>query len=120
MDKKTEIGKDRLDIETLTTAAKKQISVRLCPSAEFEGGVEQFHLERGLPIRAEVTLNGRVVSVTEYENGSPITQRLDLNLDGYMDTVRRFCRITAGARDSLGADELLDFKPPLESVENIR
>jgi hypothetical protein len=89
------------------------------PSAEFDGGVEQIHLERGVPIRAEVTLGGRVVSVTEYENGSPVIQRLDLDLDGQMDTVRRFRRITAGTRP-LPADELLDFKPPLLSVEKTR
>jgi hypothetical protein len=89
------------------------------PSAEFDGGVEQIHLERGLPIHAEVVLGGRTVSVTEYENGRAVIQRLDLNLDGQMDTVRRFHRITSGAR-TLGADELLDFRPPLESVENIK
>jgi len=31
-----ELGKDRLDIETLAAAAKKQITLRLCRSAEFE------------------------------------------------------------------------------------
>jgi hypothetical protein len=92
------------------------------PSAEFDGGLEQIHLERGVPIRAEVTLGGKTVSVTEYENGRPVIQRLDLDLDGYMDTIRRFRRSTAGARNPvpLGADELLDFRPPLESVEKTR
>jgi hypothetical protein len=62
------------------------------PSAEFPGGVEQVLLERGIPIRAEVMLNGAIVAVTEYENGNPTVQRLDLDLDGRMETVRHFDR----------------------------
>jgi hypothetical protein len=61
-------------------------------SAEFSGGVEQIFLERGIPIRAEVTLNGVIVAVTEYESGNPTVQRLDLDLDGRMETVRHFDR----------------------------
>jgi hypothetical protein len=60
------------------------------PSAEFPGGTEQVFLERGIPIRAEVTLNGAIVAVTEYERGNPVVQRLDLDLDGRMETVRHF------------------------------
>ena len=59
-------------------------------SAEFERGVEQIFMERGVPLRAEVTLDGTLVSVTEFENGYPTVQRLDLDLDGRMETVRRF------------------------------
>jgi hypothetical protein len=62
------------------------------PSAEFPGGVEQVILEQGIPIRAEVTLNGAIVAVTEYESGHPTVQRLDLDLDGRMETVRHFDR----------------------------
>ncbi|MDR0495749.1 MAG: aromatic amino acid ammonia-lyase [Treponema sp.] len=36
-----EIGKDRLDIENLAAAAKKQTAVRLCGSAEFEAKIEE-------------------------------------------------------------------------------
>jgi histidine ammonia-lyase len=39
--KPIEIGKDRLTIETLVAAAKKQIAVSLCRSAEFEGKIEK-------------------------------------------------------------------------------
>ena len=31
-----------------------------------------------------------LVSVTEFENGSPVIQRLDMNTDGHIDTVRHF------------------------------
>lgn len=59
-------------------------------SPEFEGGVEQIFLDHGRPIRSEVTLNGMIVSITEFENGYPLIQRLDMNLDGRMETVRHF------------------------------
>ena len=59
-------------------------------SPEFKGGVEQVFLDCGKPIRAEVTLNGAIVSVTEFENGYPYIQRLDIDLDGRMETIRRF------------------------------
>ena len=36
-----EIGKDRLNIENLAAAAKKQITVQLCRSAEFEAKIEE-------------------------------------------------------------------------------
>jgi histidine ammonia-lyase len=41
MNKEIEIGKDRLTIENLTLAAKKQIEVRLCRDAEFEAKIEK-------------------------------------------------------------------------------
>jgi len=62
------------------------------PSVEFEGGVEQVFFQQGIPLRAEVMLNDLLVSVTEFENGQPAIQRLDLDMDGRMETVRRFNR----------------------------
>jgi hypothetical protein len=62
------------------------------PSTEFEGGVEQVFFAKGIPIRAEVTRKGLTVSVTEYENGYPVIQRLDMDMDGRMETVRQFDR----------------------------
>jgi hypothetical protein len=59
-------------------------------SSEFPGGVEQVFLRQGLPVRSEVTLNGRIVSVTEFVNGRPVTQRLDMDLDGRMETTREY------------------------------
>jgi hypothetical protein len=67
------------------------VSVRR-PSIEFEGGVEQVFFVKGIPVRAEVTLNGLTVSATEYENGYPVIQRLDMDMDGRMETVRNFDR----------------------------
>jgi len=70
------------------------------PSAEFEGGVEQILLNRGIPVRAEVMLNNTIVSVTEFENGRPVVQRLDMDLDGRMETVRHFDESVMRASES--------------------
>jgi len=70
------------------------------PSAEFEGGVEQIFLNRGLPVRAEVTLNNTMVLVTEFENGHPVVQRVDMDMDGRMETVRRFDKSTIKTAES--------------------
>jgi hypothetical protein len=60
------------------------------PSREFPGAVERITLERGVPRRAAEYLEGRAVSVTEFIQGRPVVQRIDLDLDGRMETVRRF------------------------------
>jgi hypothetical protein len=60
------------------------------PGADFAGAVERIDLERGIPRHAEVTLNGQLVSETVFENGWPVIQRLDLDLDSRMETRRHF------------------------------
>ena len=75
------------------------------PSAEFEGGVESLSLVRGVPYRAEVVLGGAVVSVTEFENGFPTIQRVDLDRDGRMETVRRFRPVPRGGIESAAIDQ---------------
>jgi len=75
------------------------------PNAEFEGGIEQIFLDRGIPLRAEVTLHGALVSVTEFENGHPLVQRLDLDLDGRMETVRHFRGSASGSQSALQSSE---------------
>jgi hypothetical protein len=60
------------------------------PSAEFKGADEVIDLDRGVPRRAVEILGGRVVSVTEFVQGSPSLQQVDLDLDGRMETLRRF------------------------------
>jgi hypothetical protein len=62
--------------------------------------VEQIFLNRGIPVRAEVTLNNAIVSVTEFENGYPVVQRLDMDLDGRMETVRNFDKSSIRAAES--------------------
>jgi len=62
------------------------------PSIEFDGAQEQIFLERAIPLRSVHTLNENVVSLIEFENGLPVQQYLDLDLDGRMETLRRFRR----------------------------
>jgi hypothetical protein len=96
------------------------------PSVEFAGGIEHVYLENGIPVNAEVILNNKVVSFTEFENGRPVTQWLDLDLDGRMETVRRFRRNFFAGRSALNWDDLqgrlsqggTDFRQLLESSES--
>jgi tetratricopeptide (TPR) repeat protein len=60
------------------------------PSREFPGAVETVDLEGGIPVRATEYLEGRVVSVTGFFKGRPVTQFVDLNLDGRLETLRFF------------------------------
>jgi hypothetical protein len=60
------------------------------PSAEFPGAMEIIDLDRGVPLRAVEILGGRTVSAAEFAAGRPRVQRLDLDLDGRMETVRHF------------------------------
>jgi len=62
------------------------------PSMEFEGATEELFLEKGIVLRAEETSGGKQISVTEFERGSPVIQRLDMDMDGRMETIRRFHR----------------------------
>jgi hypothetical protein len=62
------------------------------PSVEFDGAIETVYLQQGIPVQAVETLNGRQVSVTEFERGLPVIQHIDLDLDGRMETIRRFRR----------------------------
>jgi hypothetical protein len=67
------------------------------PSREFSGALERVDLARGIPQRAVEYLNRRTassqtVSVTEFSLGRPRIQRVDLDLDGRMETIRYFRR----------------------------
>jgi hypothetical protein len=96
------------------------------PSVEFAGGIEHIYLEKGIPTRAEVILNNKTVSYTEFENGRPVIQWLDLDLDGRMETVRRFRRNVFTGRAALNWEDVQvrlsqggsDFRRLLESSES--
>lgn len=62
------------------------------PSVEFKGAVEQVFFQQGFPWQAVEILNGNNLSITEFEKGIPIIQYIDLDLDGRMETIRRFHR----------------------------
>jgi hypothetical protein len=84
------------------------------PSREFPGAVERIELEQGVPRRAVEILDGKIVALTEFNLGTPRIQRLDLDLDGRMETIRHF-------RESSPDDaEPLAYEKILESVETDR
>ncbi|MDR1143631.1 MAG: hypothetical protein LBK77_05340 [Spirochaetaceae bacterium] len=60
------------------------------PSGEFPGGIERVELSGSLPVRSAIYLKERLVSETEYSLGRPVVQHADLDLDGRMETVRRY------------------------------
>jgi hypothetical protein len=62
------------------------------PSVEFKNAVERIFFERGIPIQAVEITDGKYISFTEFERGIPVIQYLDLDVDGRMETVRRFYR----------------------------
>ncbi|MDR1948346.1 MAG: hypothetical protein LBQ38_03055 [Spirochaetaceae bacterium] len=60
------------------------------PGEEFAGALERVEMDRGVPLRASEWLEGRLVSVTEFVSGRPLLRRLDLDLDGRLETIRSF------------------------------
>jgi hypothetical protein len=80
------------------------------PSAEFEGALEIVDLDRGIPWRSTELLNGRPVALTEFELGKPRLQRLDLDLDSRMETLRHFWDGRAGdPEDPLAYDRIIEM-----------
>ena len=84
------------------------------PSLEIEGAQEVLYMERGMLLQAVETLNGNRVSITEFERGLPIIQHIDLDLDGRMETIRRF-RIPP---QDYSWQDLLDFRRLMASSES--
>ena len=82
------------------------------PSREFNGGIEVIELNMSIPIRAREYVGDLLVSETEFLRGRPQLQRVDLNLDGRMDTVRRFSRDYR----YLEPHELWDYDRDIEST----
>lgn len=60
------------------------------PSREFAGAFEQIELDQGIPYKAREFLNGHVVSETAFHLGRPLTQRIDLDGNGHLETIRYF------------------------------
>jgi hypothetical protein len=100
----------RLNSRTLVSHA---LNIRR-PSREFPGALEYIELEGGVPRRATEILEGRIVALTEFNRGIPRIQRLDLDLDGRMETIRHFRE----ASPDEGAP--WNYEKILESVETDR
>jgi hypothetical protein len=55
-------------------------------SMEFSGAKERIELINGIPQRSREYLDGRLVSETAYRQGKPLNRKLDLDLDGMLET----------------------------------
>ncbi|GBU26793.1 hypothetical protein R84B8_00307 [Treponema sp. R8-4-B8] len=84
------------------------------PSLEIDGAVETIYMDSGVILRVIETLNGRQVSVTEFEKGLPVVQHIDLDVDGRMETIRRFRRPPPGYE----WESLLDYRRLIASSES--
>jgi len=87
------------------------------PSVEFEDAEETIYINRGTVEQAIETLYGQHVSVTEFERGLPVIQHIDLDLDGRMETIRRFRAPTAAQMADMLYDSL-DFRSLIASSES--
>jgi len=102
------------------TELTRRALVSLCasiqrPSIEFEGAAEELFLEGGRLLRAEETSGGKLISVTEFERGSPVIQRLDMDMDGRMETIRRFFRADSSW---IELDETFNYRRLIASSES--
>jgi hypothetical protein len=86
------------------------------PSLEFSGGMEVVELNQGIPVRAREYVGDLMVSETEFLRGRPQLQRLDLDLDGRIDTVRRFSRSYRAAE----LEELWDYDRDFDYTESVQ
>ena len=84
------------------------------PSLEFEGAIETIYMNRGVLLQAVELLNGKQISVTEFERGLPVIQHVDLDFDGRMETIRRFRRPPA---DYIWQD-MFDYRRLIASSES--
>jgi tetratricopeptide (TPR) repeat protein len=97
------------------------------PGREFSGAVEIVEMEGGIPVRAREYLEGRTVSMTDFFRGRPVTQSVDLDLDGRLETIRFFRRPSGeeapgspGSPDSIdspGSIDFIDFIDPFELLD---
>jgi len=84
------------------------------PSLEIDGAAETIYMDSGVILRAVETLSGRQVSVTEFEKGLPVVQHIDIDLDGRMETIRRFRRPPANYE----MENILDYRRLIASSES--
>ncbi|MDR2802792.1 MAG: hypothetical protein LBB22_00700 [Treponema sp.] len=81
---------------------------------DFPGSIERIECVNGIISSAKEYLDGRVVSETAYESGIPIFQRIDLDLDGRLETVRRFKPTANGGAPSAGTAWVFNKVLPFE------
>jgi hypothetical protein len=81
----------------------------LRPSAEFDGALERIFLERGIAHKAVETMDGKQVSITEFEKGAPVIQYVDIDMDSRMETIRRFRKPGADFENTFNFRDLVQY-----------
>jgi hypothetical protein len=72
------------------------------PGREIPGSVERIEMKAGVPQRSREYVRNRLVSDTEYLLGQPVFQRIDMDMDGRLETVRRFNHREFPPEDPIG------------------
>jgi hypothetical protein len=62
------------------------------PGRTIPGSVERTEMQGGVRQRSREFLEDKLVSETEYLLGQPFVQRIDMDLDGRLETIRHFRR----------------------------
>jgi hypothetical protein len=90
------------------------------PGREFTGAEEIVELNRSIPVRAREYLDGVLVSETDFLRGRPLAQRIDLDLDGRLETVRHFRRFITPAFGAEADDPLalLDYVMDIDYADS--
>ncbi|MDR2098329.1 MAG: hypothetical protein LBP37_07405 [Spirochaetaceae bacterium] len=90
------------------------------PGGDFPGGIERIECSGGVISSVKEYLNERLVAETRYEKGLPVYQRIDLDLDGRMETVRRFKRTgnSFSTPDGAAAPGGLPAESAIEVIES--
>jgi tetratricopeptide (TPR) repeat protein len=57
---------------------------------DFPGSIERIECNAGVILISREYVDGVLCAETNYENGMPVLQRIDLDLDGRLETTRRF------------------------------
>ncbi|MDR3333539.1 MAG: hypothetical protein LBT13_01440 [Treponema sp.] len=78
------------------------------PGQEIKGTIEQVDFAQGIPQKARVFLDGRLVSETIFQLGRPIIQRIDLDMDGRLETTRRLQQVQGDA-DPVNYKLIIEF-----------
>ncbi|MDR2534796.1 MAG: hypothetical protein LBD29_02025 [Treponema sp.] len=89
------------------------------PSREFPGAIEQIALDQGIPQKIQEFAQGRLVSETAFHLGKPVSQRIDLDGNGYLETTRYFFQLEMLSFYTIGdGDNPIDFKKIIEFSES--
>jgi len=94
------------------------------PSVDFPGRTERIELSGGIPVNSVVYVKGMKVSETRFRDGRPVIQFLDLDMDGRMETIRRYdpneAYLLLSTESDLDGDGIYEYAETLQSDGTVR